>query len=469
MGLDTRGFMDGALRAYDVADRYYQRKEDRKLQKEQLEQDREAREQRMSLRQAQEQRRQKKFEYNYGEDGQGGALRDKQERNKKLFDAKLKNQQTQQELNEYQLNQQKRTQFIQENSPLIQKGWKRWMDSGEIDSVLDNEMIAGSAYDPRRYLDPEVNKAGELLETKLPAVLDGKADFNDPEIKSALNTIYSKNIKASIGQKDPRTGKVIKDARWGGVTLAADINPEMEGEQPGLVITTEVSYGDDKWVPKPVTEGRGTGDEQVKVIPLEQAMQDLTGQLAMRRQAMASPAYNSMFEQKGKDDGTTKAYRKDLVSIAKEEAKALADLEKEAAGLGSDGESKIESARARIKSTFDQQRARLKQTYGMEQEGQAGDGGGNPQTPPAIQQWAESDPNKGQFLQALQQKGYKLEGYDPETIENAYQAQLRKAREAKRKAASAATAAELREANGSGGNVGSVQGAAALYQANVNR
>lgn len=469
MGLDTRGFMDGALRAYSIADRHYQRKEDRKLQKEQLEQDREAREQRMSLRQAEEQRRQKKFEYNYGEDGQGGALREKQERDEKLFDARLKSQQTQQKLSEYQLGQQKRTHFIQENSPLIQKGWKRWIDSGEIDPVLDNEMIAGSAYDPRRYLDPEVNKAGELLEEKLPAVIDGKADFNDPEIKSALNTVYSQNIKASIGQKDPRTGKVIKDARWGGVTLAADINPEMEGEQPGLVITTEVNYGDDKWVPKPVTEGRGTGDEQVKVIPLEQAMQDLTGQLAMRRQAMASPAYNSMFEQKGKDDEATQAYRKDLISLNKEEAKALADLEKNSAGFGSDSESKIESSRAQIKSTYDQQRARLAQVYGIEQEGQAGDASDTPQIPPAIQQWANGDPNKGQFLQALQQQGYKLEGYDPETIENAYQAQLRKAREAKRKAANAATAAELREANGSGGNVSSAQGAAALHQANVNR
>ncbi|WP_025673884.1 hypothetical protein [Salinivibrio socompensis] len=230
MGLDTRGFMDGALRAYSIADRHYQRKEDRELQKEQLEQDRKAREQSMSLRQAQEQRQQKQFEYNYGKDGNGGALRDKEERNKKLFDAQLKSQQTQQEINEYQIGQQKRTHFIQENSPLIQKGWKRWMDSGEIDPVLDNEMIAGSAYDPRRYLDPEVNKAGELLEAKLPDVINGKADFNDPEIKSALNIIYSKNIKASIGQKDPRTGKVIKDARWGGATLAADINPERRRE-----------------------------------------------------------------------------------------------------------------------------------------------------------------------------------------------------------------------------------------------
>ncbi|OOE71707.1 hypothetical protein [Salinivibrio kushneri] len=467
MGLDTRGFMDGALRAYSIADRHYQRKEDRKLQKEQLEQDREAREQRMSLRQAEEQRRQKKFEYNYGEDGQGGALREKQERDEEYHHARMQSLKTQNEANTYQLGQQKRTDFIQENKPLIQNGWKRWMETGEIDPIFDNEMIAGRAYDPRRVLDPEFNKSAELLEAKLPAALDGKADVNDPEIKSALNTIYSQNIKASIGQKDPRTGKVIKDARWGGVTLAADINSDMEGEQPGLVITTEVNYGDGEWVPKPVTEGRGTSDEQVKVIPLEQAMQDLTGQLAMRRQAMASPVYKSLFEPE--DDETTQAYRKDLISLNKEEAKALADLEKNSAGLGSDGESKIESARARIKSTFDQQRARLKQTYGMEQEGQTGDASDTPRVPPAIQQWANSDPNKGQFLQALQQKGYKLEGYDPETIENAYQAQLRKAREAKRKAASAATAAELREANGSGGGVSSAQGAAALYQANVNR
>jgi hypothetical protein len=423
MGLDTRGFMDGALRAYSIADRHYQRKEDRKLQKEQLEQDREAREQRMSLRQAEERRRQKQFEYNYGEDGQGGALRDKQERDKKLFDARLKSQQTQQELSEYQLGQQKRTHFIQENSPLIQKGWKRWIDSGEIDPVLDNEMIAGSAYDPRRYLDPEVNKAGELLETKLPAVLDGKADFNDPEIKSALNTIYSKNIKASIGQNDPRTGKVIKDARWGGVTLAADINPEMEGEQPGLVITTEVNYGDDKWVPKPVTEGRGTGDEQVKVIPLEQAMQDLTGQLAMRRQAMASPAFKSVFG--GKDAEVDDAYQKEMASIESDRSKALAKLYSEQNGFDTKPED-IKQKESEINRIYDQRLSRVAQQYGIEHPDAGGLDESSTGVPAEVEQWATDDPRKQYFLKALKQKGHALSGYDVQTIERAFNDQLAK-------------------------------------------
>ncbi|OOE43446.1 hypothetical protein [Salinivibrio kushneri] len=423
MGLDTRGFMDGALRAYDVADRYYQRKEDRKLQKEQLEQDREVREQRMSLRQAEEQRRQKQFEYNYGKDGKGGALRDKQERDEKLFDARLKSQQTQQELNEYQLGQQKRTHFIQENSPLIQKGWKRWMESGEIDPVLDNEMIAGSAYDPRRYLDPEVNKAGELLETKLPAVLDGKADFNDPEIKSALNTIYSKNIKASIGQKDPRTGKVINDARWGGVTLAADINPEMEGEQPGLVITTEVSYGDDKWVPKPVTEGRGTGDEQVKVIPLEQAMQDLTGQLAMRRQAMASPAFKSVFGGKGAE--VDDAYQKEMASIESDRSKALAKLYSEQNGFDTKPED-VKQKESEINRIYDQRLSRVAQQYGIQNPDAGGLDESPAEVPAEVEQWATDDPRKQYFLKALKQKGHELSGYDVQTIERAFNDQLAK-------------------------------------------
>ncbi|MPX91446.1 hypothetical protein [Salinivibrio sp. VYel1] len=423
MGLDTRGFMDGALRAYSIADRHYQRKEDRELQKEQLEQDRKEREQRMSLRQAQEERQQKKFDYNYGKDGKGGALRDAEERDKKLFDAKLKNQQTQQELNEYQLGQQKRTHFIQENSPLIQKGWKRWMESGEIDPVLDNEMIAGSAYDPRRYLDPEVNKAGELLETKLPAVLDGKADFNDPEIKSALNTIYSKNIKASIGQKDPRTGKVIKDARWGGVTLAADINPEMEGEQPGLVITTEVSYGEDKWVPKPVTEGRGTGDEQVKVIPLEQAMQDLTGQLAMRRQAMTSPAFKSVFGGEGEE--VNDAYQKEMASIESDRSKALAKLYSEQNGFDTKPED-IKQKESEINRIYDQRLARVAQQYGIQNPDAGGLGESPAEVPAEVEQWATDDPRKQYFLKALKQKGHELSGYDVQTIERAFNDQLAK-------------------------------------------
>lgn len=468
MGLDTRGFMDGALRAYDVADRYYQRKEDRKLQKEQLEQDREAREQRMSLRQAQEQRRQKQFEYNYGKDGQGGALRDKQERDEKLFDARLKSQQTQQELNEYQLNRTKRINFVQDNKPVLDNAFSKFLeDPTKVDPVLDNEMIKGTAEDPRRYLDPDVVDSFEYLNRQGPEIINGNVPLDNPELKKSIYNVYKNNFDAVIGQKDPKTGKVIKAVRAGAPVLAADINPELEGGQPGIIFTAEVNYGDDEWASKPITEGRSTTDEHVKVIPLEQFMQDLTGQMSRYAKVKASSAYKSIYGEK--DDGTTKAYRKDLVSIGKAEAKALADLEKEAAGPAAGDPEQIDRARAQIRSTYDQQRARLTQVYGMEQEGQAGDGGGNPQTPPAIQQWANSDPNKGQFLQALQQKGYKLEGYDPETLENAYQAQLRKAREAKRKAASAATAAELRKANGNGGGVRSAQGAAALYQANVNR
>ncbi|PCE67524.1 hypothetical protein [Salinivibrio sp. YCSC6] len=423
MGLDTRGFMDGALRAFDVADRYMERKEDRALRNQENQERRESREQQMSLQQAEERRRQQQFEHNYGKDGQGGALREKEAREQKLVDSQLETQQEQRALSEYQLGQQKRASYIRENLPVIQNSWKRWIDTGEIDPILDNEMIAGGAYDPRRYLQPEVVRAGETLENKLPAVLDGNADFNDPELKEALNTFYSQNIKASIGQKDPRTGRVIKDARWGGVTLAADINPELDGDQPGLVITTEVNYGDGRWVPKPVTDGRGTADEQVKVIPLEKAMRDLTGQLEMRRRAMASPAYKSVFGSKDE----MKGYKEEVSSIESDRSKALAKLYSEQDGFSADSQNPdmLKRKEDEINRIYDQRLSRIAQHYGGE-EPKTGSSEHQSALPKDVEQWASRDPRRQYFLQAVKQKGTDLSGYDLDTIERAFNDQLAK-------------------------------------------
>ncbi|MDD1795774.1 hypothetical protein LRP50_21880 [Enterovibrio sp. ZSDZ42] len=279
--LDTRGFMDGALRAYDIVDRKLSRDEDREIRKQQLEKSNQRADQQMALRMADEERRTQAHEYQYGVDGEGGALRQAQAQNEKLFDANLAAAHSRKNLSDYQLSQQRKSVFINENAPLLQTGWQRWMQGGDIDDIFNHETIKGGAYDPRRYLDPDFDKAANTLETALPKLAKGKGDINAPEVKSALNTFYKSNLQASVGATDPKTGKTIQDARWGEVTFAKDINPELEGDQPGLVLTAEVNYGGEEWVPKPITERRSTDvGDHVKVIPIELAMQETMASIA---------------------------------------------------------------------------------------------------------------------------------------------------------------------------------------------
>ncbi|WP_283130760.1 hypothetical protein [Enterovibrio norvegicus] len=412
--LDTRGFMDGALRAYDIVDRKLSRDEDREIRKQQLEKSNQRADQQMALRMADEERRTQAHEYQYGVDGEGGALRQAQAQNEKLFDANLAAAHSRKNLSDYQLSQQRKSVFINENAPLLQTGWQHWMQGGDIDDIFNHETIKGGAYDPRRYLDPDFDKAANTLETALPMLAKGKGDINAPEVKSALNTFYKSNLQASVGATDPKTEKTIQDARWGEVTFAKDINPELEGDQPGLVLTAEVNYGGEEWVPKPITERRSTdADDHVKIIPLEQAMQDITGQLKMRRQAMVSPGYKALFE--GKEATKQKA------AIEKEYRQAYLDLEKQRNDALTNQVTPTEESTAQINAQINAQHQDLKALYGL-----------GPQPSEKHEKpftlWANGDPNKQAFLAALQEKYGDLDAYDEQTIAAAYKDQVNDAK-----------------------------------------
>lgn len=420
-GLDTRGFMDSALRAYDITDRHFQRKEDAEMRRAdrdfrlaQAEKADQRYEKAFSLRQAADDRANKAHIAQYGEDGKGGWQAAEREQQGKLRDAQIAQANTAAANNQYMLLQQKKSTFISENSPVLDAGWQRFMKTGEYDEIFDSEFIKGSAYDPRRYLDPKVNQAADVLEAKIPLALKGEVDFNDPDMKEALTTFYKSNLTASVGQKDPKTGRVIKDARWGSMTFTKDIDPNREGDQPGIVIASEVQYEDgNDWVVRPVTEGRSTAPEDaVKVIPLEQAMQDITGQLKLRRQASLSPAYKSVFGTKDKESAAIdKEYRDAVLDIEKQRNEAIQHL-----GLGSKPED-----HERTEQHYDNLLRKTKALF-------YGDGTVQPELsqPDLLKDWAGSDANKAGFLQALKARGQDLSQFDVATIDRAYIDQVNK-------------------------------------------
>ncbi|WP_224055584.1 hypothetical protein [Vibrio penaeicida] len=62
------------------------------------------------------------------------------------------------------------------------------------------------------------------------------------------------------------------------------------------------------------------------ILPLEDAIRDLTGQLALRRQAQASSAYQTLFAPSRDTRGVRREYRQAYLALEKERSKALAAM-----------------------------------------------------------------------------------------------------------------------------------------------
>ena len=305
MGLDTRGFMDGALRGFDVMDRHYDRK------------DREA-DRKDSLRIAQEQRDENDRRYNQSVERQDRLdtqsnerytteqarvtkldaredqrYKDRTQRQNRADAIAAESHKSQSDYNKVKLSQLQRQQFLADNSVLLDAGWSKYQETGEIDPIFEDPNVKGGAYDIMRYT-PKVLTSFRNVEANMPKVLSG--ELNADSLVGDLDNIYRTNLDAIVGSKDA-SGKVIASTKLARVTQQADIDPKREGEQPGLVLAMEVFYEDgSSGGIRPVTNNRSTGaDDSVMVIPLESAMKDLTGQLSMARKVATSPYYEKLF------------------------------------------------------------------------------------------------------------------------------------------------------------------------------
>ncbi|MCD9504511.1 hypothetical protein GLP37_20315 [Photobacterium phosphoreum] len=305
MGLDTRGFMDGALRGFDMMERHYDR-EDRKTDRKD------------GLRIAQEQRDENDRRYNQSVERQDRLdtqsnerytteqarvtkldaredqrYKDRTQRQNRADAIAAESHKSQSDYNKVKLSQLQRQQFLADNSVLLDAGWNKYQQTGEVDPIFEDPNVKGGAYDIMRYT-PKVLTSFRNVEVNMPKVLAGEMPADS--LVGDLDNIYRTNLDAVVGSKDA-SGKVIASTKLARVTQQSDIDPKREGEQPGLVLAMEVFYEDgSSGGIRPVTNNRSTGaDDSVMVIPLESAMKDLTGQLSMARKVATSPYYEKLF------------------------------------------------------------------------------------------------------------------------------------------------------------------------------
>ncbi|WP_217517340.1 hypothetical protein [Vibrio metschnikovii] len=412
MALDTRGIADGFIRGFEAADGYYNRQramglreEDARMRKESHEVGLKSIDQQMQLRESQEQRAQGQYEHSLrAYDDQQKLANQQEKRNQEAHFANMGLKEASTSLHKFRLENEKRAAFISENMPLIQSKWQDLANGGDDFSLFDSPEIKGSAYDPRRYLDPKLQKAREVIEEGMQNADGIQGFFSDPKAVEAVGAFYEPNVKQVIGTKSA-DGRVIKNAKLGGVHLAQDISPDIPGDQPGIVMSIDVDYGDGKWVRKPVTENRSSAqDDFVKVLPLEHAMQDLMGQMKYAKMATFTNAYQQRFG--SGDNGSNQMdaeMRKALLEIDKAEAKAL-----EAGELTAELQQQYNGIRERITQRYASGNASNNQLNTTQDQAV------NP-----VQQWA-NDENKQAFLSELSEV-MPLDGVPIETIEQIYQ------------------------------------------------
>lgn len=411
-GLDTRGFMDGALRGFETGQRYYQQQRDN--ERRDLMDDRN--EQRYQDQQARLDERDERADQRYQDERDYRTERDKvaddrykteSARQQKLTDVQIAQANSAKNLNDYKLGQEKKTAYLSENLPLIQGAAQKFIETGEVDSVFDNEYVKGSAYDPRRYT-PRIVQAAFDVEQTMPQVLNGSLSYKDPSFVKSVGTLLERNVKQGIGDTDPQTGKVIKDKQYLRHDFVGDIDPNREGDQPGVVVGLKVTYEDGTTRNAAVTEGRGAGtDQTVKVIPLEQFMQDVTGQISLAKGYFDNDNYARLFnptDKKSRDE-MSKQYRDAVTDIEKDRSEALSLM-------NSPSKDEVKA----VNDQFDKRRQRVDQIYGRVQGTPSGEG----VFTNAATTWAGNDPNKRGFLETMSAT-MDMSNMSPETLEMNFQ------------------------------------------------
>lgn len=394
MALDTRGVMDGLLKGYSTVKNIQNDDERMQMQRDRIDEDnrryKEGRRDTLSRYAIADERykqEQEKEEQRYKDEQT--RIKKNDELDRKVKNAQLSSYNATLSQNKAKFNRDQKLAYLQDNMPLIQDGVRRFMETGEIDNIFDNDYIKGGAYDPRRYT-PAIVRAAYDVEAAMPKVLAGEIDYRDKHFTTSLGKLLEQNVKQGIGDKDEATGKVIKDKEYLRHDFVADIDPNREGDQPGVVVGMKITYEDGSTKNAPVTEGRSTSpDDAVKVIPLDRFMGEVAGQIKQSKQFFTSAHYNNLFGAKDKNSKEMeKEYRQALIDIAQDESKALSELM-----------SPTEEEVAAVKRQFEERRTVVNGIYGKVTK--TDNPGPTPGQSNTAVVWAGNDATKAQFLQEL--------------------------------------------------------------------
>ncbi|EKS7767196.1 cytokinesis protein SepA [Edwardsiella piscicida] len=377
--MGIQGLAEGLLAGFNVADTALSRRDALKLreQENQRQQDNTDR----LFNQTQEQNR-----WNREYQQQRDAVQDK----RWAMGQALAQERFNQERDEhaYQRGQNEREQRLRQEMPLVKAGYDA-LHNGQYEQAnrIFSQVSADSPLHPAHYFGEQPLGVAKAIIQEVPRVLAGELDYNGPEAMAILNQAFDADLKRSVGQRDPASGKTITDTRLIHLGRSAD--------HKGFIGTLQVTYDDGSSAEKPLTR-HGSADprDTVPVIPVEAllgGMYNYVRTVGFMNQPQQVEFMHRLVNPESVNQGDNsmiRDYQRYAYELDKEEADALYGIEKP-------------SKRAETQAYYDGLRERLDQRFGY---GAADDPGGQT-LPAALQRWAGKDTDRQAFVREGSRRG----------------------------------------------------------------
>ncbi|HHQ4759676.1 TPA: hypothetical protein ACSP8C_000024 [Aeromonas veronii] len=305
----------------------------------------------------------------------------------------------QQQEYEWQRELRNKQLFQQENMPIIRSGWQavaEGRDPGDQFWRVVRDQRAGS-FNPERYLQQDYAEAGKTFVTHAgnlmrqaqegrldPSTPEGHAAVNDPAFIQAAGTLYQEEINKGVGDIDPESGKTIKAKKLSNIMVTPDGS--------GVVLGVEVTYDDGSKAVRPVTSNRTSApDDPPKVIPLNDFLKPAYQRAALSKHMISNA--DQLRASLGLTFGPDLAgYKKAVTNLESQHGENRARV---SSSNAEDKDIQLDALDAQL----EQSKAALADIYGMTSRREDL----TASTP--IKEWTGGDPDRLQFVKEANQHG----------------------------------------------------------------
>ncbi|WP_429220314.1 hypothetical protein [Aeromonas veronii] len=305
----------------------------------------------------------------------------------------------QQQEYEWQRELRNKQLFQQENMPIIRSGWQavaEGRDPGDQFWRVVHDQRAGS-FNPERYLQQDYAEAGKTFVTHAgnlmrqaqegrldPSTPEGHAAVNDPAFIQAAGTLYQEEINKGVGDIDPESGKTIKAKKLSNIMVTPDGS--------GVVLGVEVTYDDGSKAVRPVTSNRTSApDDPPKVIPLNDFLKPAYQRAALSKHMISNA--DQLRASLGLTFGPDLAgYKKAVTNLESQHGENRARV---SSSNAEDKDIQLDALDAQL----EQSKAALADIYGMTSRREDL----TASTP--IKEWTGGDPDRLQFVKEANQHG----------------------------------------------------------------
>ena len=386
------GFVDGALKGFEMMERYQARK-DNKARLADMDERNDQRYQDSLDRQAkldEERKDNREQDVTYRKDQAKATANYRKDQAKATADYRKSTLEANQLQRQWQQKYQEKQDTYKKDMSILPAAF----DLLEQDSPLPEEYEAvfkrNPHLDPRRLFEKQAGESVDTVQRVMGEVAKtGEvARFNSPEFTGAINNIYSYRFKKAVGQYDPVQNSEIVDSEFYSFIPVprdkklSDVQPDGKVDGERFAMSMLVTYKNGNQEVKPVTRGGTTEpDDPVSTFNTKGFLGDLKPVFVAREIAKSPEMYRrhaksiegtlqtgSQQKEAPKEAPKEAEYRKERAKILKDEADALAEIEYNYGKPEKDSSEEAEKKRMieAVRDQFKQREDKLGEIYGKQ-------------------------------------------------------------------------------------------------------